>query len=86
MALMVTCPNCGPRPYSEFWFGGEQLPHPAAAHGASGADALEEDFGRVWLRTNAAGVQRERWFHHAGCRRWHVAERDTRSNEFRAGS
>jgi heterotetrameric sarcosine oxidase delta subunit len=80
VALRVTCPNCGPRPYVEFWFGGE----PSANE--SGANPLEADFARVWLRTNAYGVQRERWFHHAGCRRWHTAERNTLTNEFNASA
>lgn len=80
MALKINCPNCGPRPYVEFWFGGEPRPHQADG----GADALEADFARVWLRTNAAGVQSERWFHHAGCRRWLTTERDTRTNAFHA--
>ncbi len=80
MTLKVTCPNCGPRYTTEFWFGGELLPH--AAPVAPDADALKADFERVWLRTNIAGVQDERWFHHAGCRRWLVVERDTRTNEF----
>ena len=71
MALKVICPNCGPRQYTEFWFGGELL-----ANAAPGADALTADFERVWLRANLAGVQRERWFHHAGCRRWVETARD----------
>jgi sarcosine oxidase subunit delta len=33
------------------------------------------------MRDNAAGPQRERWFHFAGCRRWLTIERDTRTNE-----
>lgn len=77
MTLKVTCPNCGPRYTTEFWFGGELLPH-----AAPNADPLEGDFERVWLRENRAGVQGERWFHHAGCRRWLVVERDTRTNGF----
>ena len=43
--------------------------------------ALEADFARVWLRRNSCGVQHERWFHHAGCRRWHTAVRDTLTNQ-----
>jgi heterotetrameric sarcosine oxidase delta subunit len=35
----------------------------------------------VWLRENAAGLQRERWFHRSGCRRWLTIERDTTTNE-----
>ena len=89
MTLKVTCPNCGPRYTTEFWFGGELISHaaPAApaettASGAPAIDALKADFARVWLRTNIAGAQHERWFHHAGCRRWLTTERDTRTNEF----
>ena len=55
MTLKVTCPNCGPRYTTEFWFGGELLPH--AAPVAPDADALKADFERVWLRTNVAGVR-----------------------------
>ena len=81
MALTITCPNCGPRSHAEFWFGGEVSTHGSAT--ADGRD-LEQDFARVWLKTNAAGVQLERWFHHAGCRRWLTARRDTLSNTFHA--
>jgi heterotetrameric sarcosine oxidase delta subunit len=80
MTLKLTCPNCGPRYTTEFWFGGE--PVPRATPAAPGIDALGADFERVWLRTNVAGMQSERWFHHAGCRRWLVTERDTRTNVF----
>jgi len=85
MALRLHCPNCGSRPHTEFWFGGEveapvgESPH--AAEAAPGDALLEADFARVWLRRNTCGRQRERWFHHAGCRRWHSALRDTLSNE-----
>ena len=80
MTLKLTCPNCGPRYTTEFWFGGE--PVPRATPAAPGVEALRADFERVWLRTNVAGMQSERWFHHAGCRRWLVTERDTRTNVF----
>jgi heterotetrameric sarcosine oxidase delta subunit len=80
MTLKVTCPNCGSRHSTEFWFGGEALPPDARA--SSDVDPLQADYERVWLRSNVAGVQREHWFHHAGCRRWLVVERDTRTNEF----
>jgi sarcosine oxidase, subunit delta len=99
MALLLTCPNCGARPYTEFWFGGEV---PASTEEAGGVEASrwsgsatpdasasalaaeEADFERVWLRANVCGPQRERWFHHAGCRRWHTAQRDTSTNELHA--
>jgi len=90
MALKLTCPNCGSRPHTEFWFGGELEVHagsppsvPDATERDPGATAAaaEADFARVWLRKNSYGPQRERWFHHAGCRRWHTAERNTLTNE-----
>ena len=72
MGLRIECPRCGSRPYTEFAFGGE-VPDPS-----------DTDFERVWLRRNASALQRERWFHSAGCRRWLTVERDTRTNEIHA--
>lgn len=69
MGFRIACPNCGERSYTEFWFGGE-VPDPG-----------DDDFAQAWLRRNAAGVQLERWFHAAGCRRWLTVERDTITNE-----
>lgn len=80
MALMVPCPNCGRRPFTEFVCGGE-LPEHAVEGPTAGSDPLEEDFQRVWLRRNAAGPQTERWFHAAGCRRWVTVTRNTLTNE-----
>jgi sarcosine oxidase subunit delta len=34
----------------------------------------------VFLPSNVQGVQRERWFHLFGCRRWTTLARDTTSN------
>jgi len=73
VALKIPCPHCGPRPYTEFTFGGEVRPLEASGP--------EEEFSRVFLRENAAGVQEERWFHAYGCRRWLTLRRDTRTNE-----
>ena len=77
MALRITCPNCGSRPFTEFWCGGE-LGDPAPSPGAP-VDP-DADHSRIWLRRNATGLQSERWFHHAGCRRWLTLHRDTRDN------
>jgi heterotetrameric sarcosine oxidase delta subunit len=74
MGFQISCPNCGPSSYHEFWFGGELRDYDPGA-------GPEQDYEHVWLRTNAAGLQRERWFHYAGCRRWLTVERDTRTNE-----
>ena len=78
MGLRVVCPNCGSRPFTEFWFGGEVL------EDSSNPDPLEADYERVWLKRNMAGLQSERWYHFAGCRRWFTAHRDTTRNEFHA--
>jgi heterotetrameric sarcosine oxidase delta subunit len=37
-------------------------------------------FSYLYFRRNAAGPQREWWFHSSGCREWFQAERDTRDN------
>ena len=72
MGLNVPCPTCGPRPFTEFTFGGELRPIEA--------DDADGDFDRVFLRENVDGVQVERWFHLFGCRRWLTLRRDTRTD------
>jgi heterotetrameric sarcosine oxidase delta subunit len=73
VGLKIPCPNCGLRPYTEYTFGGELRPLDAAGD-------READFRRVYLRENAPGLQRERWFHAYGCRRWLTLRRDTVNN------
>jgi sarcosine oxidase subunit delta len=70
MSFLLNCPNCGARDVSEFRYGGQVLPA-AAADGAR-------------IASNLPDVQRERWFHRFGCRRWLVAERDVRTNAVRS--
>ncbi len=72
MSLKIPCPNCGLRAFTEFTFGGE-------LRDLDAADAAG-DFARVYLRENVSGLQRERWFHALGCRRWLTLERDTTTN------
>jgi sarcosine oxidase, subunit delta len=76
VSLLVACPTCGERPYTEFTFGGE-------LRDVSSHDVMS-DFARVYLRENTAGVQAERWFHELGCRRWVTLRRDTSENRFEA--
>lgn len=81
MGFRIECPNCGTRPYTEFACDGEVKRPPRG-----GEDVHADDFDRVWMRENVAGLQRERWFHSAGCRRWLTVERDTLTNDVRAVS
>jgi sarcosine oxidase subunit delta len=74
VSLRVNCPFCGERSFTEFSFGGE-------LREASSPDTAT-DFARVYLHENAAGLQLERWYHVAGCRRWVTLSRDTRTNRF----
>jgi heterotetrameric sarcosine oxidase delta subunit len=73
MTIEVPCPTCGWRPATEFVWGGELRPLEA--------DDPETDFARVFLPRNGEGVQEERWFHAAGCRRWTTVRRHTSTNE-----
>jgi sarcosine oxidase, subunit delta len=75
VSFLLTCPNCGVREVTDFGFGGEVSVRPA-----SRPDRRELNTYN-YFRRNVAGVQREWWFHRAGCRVWFVAERDTRTNE-----
>jgi sarcosine oxidase, subunit delta len=75
VSFVITCPNCGPRPASDYRYGGEVRP-------AADPDAEPEvEARRLWMRRNVRGVQEERWFHRDGCRRWLTLTRDTATNE-----
>ena len=78
--LTIPCPWCGPRPDFEFTPGGEAhlaRPDPDTA--------TDEAWGRyLYVRKNVRGVQRERWYHGHGCRRWFNLKRDTVTHEITA--
>lgn len=76
MPFLVTCPHCGPREATEFVPGGEVVARPAAR-----PRSRRELSAYLYLRANAAGPQREWWFHAAGCGRWLLATRDTTTGE-----
>lgn len=76
MSLLVPCPNCGPRQFTEFSYGGETNARPAPSAPA------EELNSYLFVRRNAAGAQQEWWYHRAGCRSWFLAKRDTVTNRF----
>lgn len=80
MAFLLNCPNCGNRSVHEFRFGGEVTarPDPQASR--------DEWTGYIYSRRNAAGEQREWWYHSFGCRKWLVAVRDTTTNQVKVTS
>jgi sarcosine oxidase subunit delta len=69
--MRIPCPHCGLRDSEEFRFGGEyrKRPEPGASSEAW-ADYL-------YLRNNAAGVEKEWWYHRLGCGTWFLVMRDT---------
>jgi heterotetrameric sarcosine oxidase delta subunit len=76
--MRIPCPFCGARDSHEFAYLGDatvKRPDP----GAPDAQASFHDY--VYLRENPAGPHREYWHHTAGCRRWLVVERDTRTHD-----
>ena len=77
MAFLLKCPACGERSVYEFRFGGEVMSRPAPDASAG------EWTDYFYTRRNAAGDQRELWYHAFGCRKWFEAVRDTVTNEVR---
>jgi heterotetrameric sarcosine oxidase delta subunit len=75
VSFLLTCPYCGPRDVNEFSTTGEVLTRP------KDQPTLEELTEYVYFRRNAAGPQREWWYHRLGCGTWFLAERDTTTNE-----
>jgi sarcosine oxidase, subunit delta len=73
--LFLHCPNCGHRSREEFAFGGE---FPTVPDSVTDPEARNVDY--VWFYDNVRGPSKERWFHTAGCRRWHTAERNTETD------
>jgi heterotetrameric sarcosine oxidase delta subunit len=75
MSFLLKCPHCGIREVTDFGFGGEISSRP------QGRPSFRELNSYNYFRRNAAGVQREWWFHRSGCRAWFIAERNTTTNE-----
>jgi heterotetrameric sarcosine oxidase delta subunit len=76
--MRLPCPFCGERDLSEFTCRGEAL---SARPDPDGPEAEAQFAAWLYPRVNAAGRSREHWRHAAGCRRWLVVERDTRTHE-----
>ena len=75
--ILLECPNCGSRNSQEFRFGGEYNPRPKAPLAAADSDWTDY----IFMRDNKVGVQKEWWYHRAGCGLWFLAERHTKTNE-----
>jgi heterotetrameric sarcosine oxidase delta subunit len=75
MSFLLRCPNCGEREVTDFSFGGEVVPRPTAKPSQRELNSYN------YFRRNAAGVQREWWYHRSGCRAWFQADRDTTTND-----
>jgi len=75
--MRILCPYCGERSNDEFTVLGD-ADALLARPGGGDAGAFHK---YAHLRTNPAGVHRELWYHAAGCRRWLVVTRDTRTHE-----
>ena len=75
--LLLPCPNCGSRNVQEYRYGGEYNPRPQRP-----LDVVDADWtDYVYMRANKMGVQKEWWYHRAGCGAWFLAERHTKTNE-----
>ncbi|MCP4417026.1 MAG: sarcosine oxidase subunit delta [Chloroflexi bacterium] len=74
--IQIDCPNCGMRNVAEFRHGGEYNPRPKGMMDISN----EEWTNYIFLRENKVGVQKEWWYHRAGCGIWFLGERHTKSN------
>lgn len=79
--LLIACPWCGPRPESEFHYGGEaHITRPADP-----ASAGDEAWARfLYVRGNPKGVHAERWRHIHGCGRFFNCLRHTVSDRILA--
>lgn len=79
--MRIVCPYCGARDAHEFAYLGDAAP---TRPDPSAADAVEAFHDYVHLRDNPAGPLDELWYHAAGCRRWLVVTRDTRTHAITA--
>ena len=75
--MIISCPLCGKRDYSEFRYGGDA----SKRRPAHGTIDLKSWHDYVFLFDNPKGAHREYWQHVLGCREWLVLERNTATNE-----
>ena len=75
--MRIRCPYCGERSNDEFYVLGDAKTLLARPTGNN----PQAFYNYAYVRTNPAGQHRELWYHAAGCRRWLVIKRDTRTHE-----
>lgn len=76
--LLIPCPHCGERPYTEFTYGGDAgVPRPGDP--ATVTDREWTDY--LYRRHNPCGRHIEYWQHSLACRRWLKVVRDTATQE-----
>jgi sarcosine oxidase subunit delta len=81
--LLIACPWCGPRPETEFSYGGEaQIARPKEPRKLSD----EQWANYLYMRSNPRGLYLEQWCHTSGCRRWFNLTRDTVSYQILGNS
>jgi len=76
--LLIPCPHCGPRDYTEFTYGGD-----ASVRRPSNPYTLSDETwaAYVYLRDNPRGEHDELWQHSSGCRRWITVRRNTYTHD-----
>jgi sarcosine oxidase subunit delta len=76
--ILIPCPHCGARDYTEFTYGGDakalRPADPAAVALGTWADS-------VYVRDNPRGPHWELWQHGSGCRQWIAVHRDTYTHD-----
>ncbi|HET8609363.1 MAG TPA: sarcosine oxidase subunit delta [Burkholderiales bacterium] len=76
--MLIECPFCGPRNYTEFTYGGDAgITRPREPDAVT--DAEWTDY--LYVRNNPRGMHDELWYHSAGCRRWITVHRDTLTHD-----
>ena len=75
--LVINCPHCGDRDYTEFRYGGDA----SKCRPAHGSGDLGTWHDYVFVFANPKGAHHEYWQHVQGCRQWLVVDRDTATNE-----
>lgn len=77
--MVIACPFCGPRPESEFVYGGDA----SVSRPPEGAEPqVYVDY--LYLRENPRGWHNELWVHRHGCGAWLAVRRHTVTHEIGA--